>query len=44
MTLNTIKKYKIGWDGNRNTIPIYDEKGVLRNIRRYNQKKPEKMI
>lgn len=44
LTLNTIRKYKIGWDGNRNTIPIYDEKGVLRNIRRYNQKKPEKMI
>ncbi|GAI27437.1 unnamed protein product, partial [marine sediment metagenome] len=44
LTLNTIKKYKIGWDGNRNTIPIYDGKEVLRNIRRYNQKKPEKMI
>lgn len=39
-----IKKYKLGWDGIRITIPIYDEKRVLRNIRRYSAKKKEKMI
>lgn len=43
-TLDTIKKYKIGWDGSRYTFPIYDEHGILRNIRRYHAKKANKMI
>jgi len=43
LSLKTIKKYKIGWNGNRNTIPIYDEKGILRNIRLYNRKKEPKI-
>ncbi|GAI70848.1 unnamed protein product, partial [marine sediment metagenome] len=44
LTLDTIKKYEVGWDGEKNTIPIYDEKRILRNIRRYNRKKKPKMI
>lgn len=31
----TLKKFNIGWDGQRYTIPIYDENGELVNIRRY---------
>jgi len=42
LTLDTIGKYEIGWDGRRNTIPIYDEKRILKNIRLYNQKKKPK--
>lgn len=44
LSLETIKKYGIGWDGERNTIPIYDEKRILRNIRLYNRKQKPKMI
>jgi len=44
LTIETIKRFKIGWDGLRNTIPIYDENGVLRNIRRYNAKKKNKWL
>lgn len=29
-----IEKYKLGWDGERITIPIYDSKGELLNVRR----------
>lgn len=38
-----IKEHKIGWDGERFTIPIYDENGIPVNIRRYkiNAKKTE---
>lgn len=32
----TLRKYLIGWDGQRFTIPVYDEAGDLANIRRYN--------
>lgn len=31
----TLKEYQIGWDGDRVTIPIYDEFSELVNIRRY---------
>jgi len=44
LSLDTIKKYQIGWDGERNTVPIYDEKGILKNIRLYNRKHKPKMI
>ncbi len=44
LSLKTIKKYNIGWNGTRNTIPIYDEKGILRNIRLYNGKKDPKLL
>lgn len=35
INLETIQKYGIGWDGRRYAMPIYDEKGILRNIRCY---------
>lgn len=35
LTDETLKKFIIGWDGDRVTIPIYDEFGELVNIRRY---------
>lgn len=35
LTDETLVKYQIGWDGDRVTIPIYDENGELANIRRY---------
>lgn len=31
----TLEKFQIGWDGERITIPVYDESGELVNIRRY---------
>lgn len=31
----TLKRFQIGWDGDRITIPIYDEFNRLVNIRRY---------
>jgi hypothetical protein len=36
LTLETLRTYLIGWDGQRFTVPIYDEVGELVNIRRYN--------
>ena len=44
LSLKIIKKYKIGWNGLRNTIPIYDEKSILRNIRLYHRKKEPKLL
>ena len=35
ITLDTVKKFKLGWDGVRIWIPIYVE-GKLTNIRKYN--------
>lgn len=32
---DTLRKFKLGWDGDRITIPIYDEFNVLVNFRRY---------
>lgn len=32
---DTIRRFKIGWDGSRYTIPIYDAEGNLVNVRRY---------
>lgn len=32
---DTLKAFKLGWDGDRVTIPIYDEFNTLVNIRRY---------
>jgi 5S rRNA maturation endonuclease (ribonuclease M5) len=42
----TIHKYQIGWDPSRqrNTIPVRDVKGNVRNIRLYNAKKDDKML
>lgn len=35
LTDDTLRKYMIGYDGQRYTIPIYDEHGKLVNVRRY---------
>lgn len=35
LTDETLERFQIGWDGDRVTIPIYDEHGELCNIRRY---------
>lgn len=35
LTEETLKKYKLGWDVERVTIPIYDEEGNCINVRRY---------
>lgn len=35
LTEATIKEWKLGWDGNRYTIPVYDKNGTLVNVRRY---------
>ncbi len=32
---STILHFRIGWDGSRYTIPVYDETGELVNVRRY---------
>lgn len=34
-TLETIKRFQLGWDGERITIPIFDEFNTLVNFRRY---------
>lgn len=46
ITTKTIVDFKLGWDGERYTIPIRDEHGVLKNIRRYKPKSigKDKMI
>jgi len=36
LTDETIRKFLVGWDGQRFTIPVYDEDGELVNVRRYN--------
>jgi len=33
--ISTIKRYHIGWDGERYTIPIYNKFGICVNVRRY---------
>jgi hypothetical protein len=35
LSVQTLKRFKVGWDGYRFTIPIYDEDDNLVNIRRY---------
>lgn len=35
LTQTTIDSFQMGWDGERITIPIYDERNELVNIRRY---------
>jgi hypothetical protein len=32
---STVQRYGIGWNGNRYTLPIYDESGQLLNVRYY---------
>ena len=38
LRVDTIKEFNIGHDTYRFTIPVYDENGVLVNVRRYNPK------
>lgn len=35
LTDDTLKKFSLGWDGERVTIPVYDEYNSLVNFRRY---------
>ena len=35
LTDDTLRRFKLGWDGERITIPIYDEFNTLVNFRRY---------
>ena len=35
ITPETVNRFKLGWDGERITIPIRDQEGYYRNIRRY---------
>jgi hypothetical protein len=44
ITLETLRKHNIGWDGSRYTIPVYDEKGEIVNIRRYSPGGEPKVI
>lgn len=34
-TAETLARFELGWDGQRVTIPVRDEAGKLRNVRRY---------
>jgi len=42
-TIETINKYQIGFDGERYTIPIFNEKGKCVNIRKYLPKVKDKL-
>lgn len=44
LTIDTITKYKLGYDGKRITIPVRDEQGIVRNIRRYHSQEEPKML
>lgn len=35
LTLDTIKRFKIGWDGDRITTPVRNENGDIVNVRKY---------
>ena len=35
LTNDTLRRFQLGWDGERITIPIYDEYNVLVNFRKY---------
>lgn len=40
----TLVRFQIGWDGERNTIPVRDSRGNIANVRRYNAKNKLKML
>lgn len=44
ITKDTIDKFLLGWDGNRITIPIYDNDGKIRNVRKYKPDADNKVI
>lgn len=35
ITPNTVKEFKLGWTGSRYAWPVYDTRGIVRNIRLY---------
>lgn len=35
LDLDTMQRYGMGWDGRRYVLPVYDEAGVLQNLRLY---------
>jgi DNA primase len=41
LTVETLRKWRIGYDGERITIPIYENKRLV-NVRRYSSKPPNK--
>lgn len=44
LSVDTIQRYGIGWNGNRYMFPIYDEKGALVNVRMYSPSQDPKWI
>jgi len=44
LNCQSIDRFKIGWDGQRIIIPIFDEKGRCCNLRKYHWWKKEKII
>jgi len=44
LNLKTINKFKLGWDGQRVIIPIWDEQGRCCNIRKYHWWHRDKII
>lgn len=44
LNLDTIRRYKLGYDGERIIIPIRDEAGAVRNLRRYHSEQKPKML
>lgn len=44
ISLETVQRYGLGWDGRRWTMPVYDEAGVLRNVRCYSNTLEPKIL
>lgn len=42
--MDTIQRFRLGWDGRRYAIPVYDDAGVLKNIRCYSNVIEPKII
>ncbi len=44
LSVDTIREYKLGYDGDRIVIPIRDAAGAVRNLRRYHPNRKPKML
>jgi hypothetical protein len=44
ISMETIQRYNIGWDGTRITLPVRDDAGVVQNIRCYSNTLEPKII
>ena len=44
ITAETVEKYLLGWDGSRITIPVFGERGKIRNVRKYKKGAHNKVI